>query len=322
MRILTPFLIIGLLATCGCGGIAPAESAYAADGQKEAWIAGKTQPAPGRRAKIAPTVLHPVVEVKAKLGDRVKKEQPLVKLDDDEPQADVRSKKALYEELKASLSRLKEEPRTEEQNEARAALANFKICREEAQQILERLEPLFRKGSVAEQRFHEARHQLAKCQADEAAAEARLARLLKRPFVREVAELEARIKAAAENVKGAEAELEHYTIVSQIDGVVASLDVSPGMVSRPGTSEWGEVLDLSVIDVRCEVSPEIADTLRVDQAAEVRLNGKSSGGMMGKIAYIGIAANEKTGLIPVLVSLDNPESRLRCYIGVKVRFRE
>jgi multidrug resistance efflux pump len=308
---------------CGCGGPSVARQAQAAeagDADNGSWLAGKTQPAHGRMAKIAPTVLHPVVEVMVKVGDKVKKNQPLVKIDDDEPQADVRAKKAVHDELKTSLARLKEEPRREEQEEARANLANCKISCDEAQQTFERLEALFRKGSVAEQRYHEVKHQLAKCNADHAAATARLARLLKRPFEREVAELEARIKAAAEIVKNAEAELEHYTVFSQIDGIVASLDVCPGMVSRPGTSEWGEVLDLSVIDIRCEVSAETADALRVDQTAEVRVNGRSTGGMTGKIAFIGIAADRKTGLIPVLVRADNPDGRLRCYVDVKVRF--
>jgi HlyD family secretion protein len=317
------FPIFCIAFTCGCGGpsaINQAGAAETGDSDNPSWLAGKTQPAPGRIAKIQPAVLHPVVEVMVKLGDKVKKEQPLVKIDDDEPQADVRSKKAAYEELKASLARLKEEPRKEEQSEARAVLANYKVCREEAEHVLARLEPLFRSGGIAEQRYHEARHQLAKCQADEAAGDARLARLLKRPFEREVAELEARVKAAAENVKGAEAELEHYTVTSQIDGVVSSLDVQLGMVSRPGTTDWGEILDLSVIDVRCDVSAEIADSLRTAQAAEVRANGRSAGGLSGKIAFIGIAADPKSGRIPVLVRLDNPEGRLRCYVEVKVRF--
>jgi multidrug resistance efflux pump len=314
-------LTVGLSAACGCGvETRQSHAAEPANADNGSWIAGKTRPSPGRLAKIAPSVLHPVVEVNVKLGDRVKKEQPLVKLDDDEPQADVRSKKAIHEELKASLARLKEEPRQEEQNEAKANLDILRIVREESEQIFDKLEPLARRGAVAEHRYHEARHQVNKAKADQSAAAARLARLQKRPFEREVAELEARIKAAAENIKAAEAELEHFTVVSQIDGVVASLDVSLGMVSRPGTSEWGEVLDLSVLDVRCEVSLETADALRVDQAAEVRVNGRSSGGMPGKVAYIGIAADKKTGLIPVLVRLDNQEGRLRCYVGVKVRF--
>jgi multidrug resistance efflux pump len=52
---------------------------------------------------VAPAVLHPVVEVMASPGDRVKKGQPLVKLDDDEPRADVRSRKAALESAEIAL---------------------------------------------------------------------------------------------------------------------------------------------------------------------------------------------------------------------------
>src|SRR5262249_41254492 len=141
MRFVVLFLVLALTISSGCGGPRAVKSAFAAepaDGEKGAWVTGKTQPAPGRVARIAPTVLHPVVEVRVKLGDRVKKTQPLVKRDDDEPQADVRAKKATHEELKAGLARLKEEPRHEEQNEARANLDSLKIVLEEAEQIFEK----------------------------------------------------------------------------------------------------------------------------------------------------------------------------------------
>ena len=102
------------LAAFGCGQAGPSLEANASAGdtvatESASWLTGKTQPAPGHVAKIAPVVLHPVVEVKVKTGDRGKKDQPLVKLDYDEAQADVRAKKAAYKELKASLARLKEE---------------------------------------------------------------------------------------------------------------------------------------------------------------------------------------------------------------------
>src|SRR4051812_41964593 len=58
---------------------------------------GRTQCVPGRKAIIAPVPLHPVEEVLVAPGDRVNKGQVLVKLDDDEPKADVRSKKAQLE---------------------------------------------------------------------------------------------------------------------------------------------------------------------------------------------------------------------------------
>src|SRR5205085_2632506 len=83
-------------------------------------------------------------------------------------------------------------------------------------------------------------------------------------------------RAATAALESAQAELEHYTVTAMIDGVVAWLEVHPGMVSRPGTTVWGEILDLSEIDVRCELTHDHADRITVGQAAEVRLLGKKT----------------------------------------------
>ena len=57
---------------------------------------------PGRRGIIAPVPLHPVLEVKVVPGQRVKKGQELVILDDDEARADVRLKQALLDSVRQS----------------------------------------------------------------------------------------------------------------------------------------------------------------------------------------------------------------------------
>src|SRR5205823_11078602 len=64
-------------------------------------VSGKTQPVPGRVGHIAPAVLHPVTGVLVALGDRVKAGQRLVTLDADEPEAEVRAKRAALAELEA-----------------------------------------------------------------------------------------------------------------------------------------------------------------------------------------------------------------------------
>jgi multidrug efflux pump subunit AcrA (membrane-fusion protein) len=66
-------------------------------------VPGLTQCIPTRKSTIAPVPLHPVVDVLVTLGDRVKKGQPLVKLDDDEAQADVRGKHAALESARIAL---------------------------------------------------------------------------------------------------------------------------------------------------------------------------------------------------------------------------
>jgi multidrug resistance efflux pump len=281
---------------------------------------GRTQPAPGRSATIAPAVLHPVVKVLVLPGDRVKKDQALVKLDDDEPQADVRAKKAALAGLQASLARLKALPREQEQAEARAALDAARVIAQEAREVMSHLEPLQRQGAVPERSFHAAAMARDRTAAEERVAATRLEQLLKRPVALEVAEAEAKVAEAKAAVEAAEAELEHYTVTAAIDGVVSWLGVNPGAVPRPGVAVWGEILDLREIDVRCDLAPEQADRVTVGQAAEVRRNGKRDERWEGRVAYVGIAADQQTGRVPVLVRLTDAKERLRCYVPVEVRF--
>ena len=142
--------------------------------------------------------------------------------------------------------------------------------------------------------------------------------MTKRPFSLEVAELEARLAAALEGVKSAEAELEHFTLMAPLEGVIGSLNVKIGMVSRPGTTVWGEILDLREIDVQSEVTPAQAESIVVGQPGEVTQNN-STVKLTGKVVCVGVAADAKTGKIPVIVRCENPESRVRCYVDVRVK---
>jgi multidrug resistance efflux pump len=284
----------------------------------ETWeVTGKTIPTPHGIARIANVPIHPVEKVHVYPGKRVKKNDVLIELDRDEPEADVRAKAASLKEMEACLERLKREPRHADHEEARASVDSARINALTSKQFLERLEPLREKGSVPEQRYQEARANKLRYEAEERASRARLERLLKRPLTWELNELQARINTARGNLEAAKADLEHYTIQAPIDGVISWLDVCPGTVSRPGTAVWGEILDLRQIDVRCEVTPQQADRLVKNQRAQV-IAGKQK--FPGKVVMIGIAADKRTGRVPVLVRIEKANERLRCYVPVKVRF--
>ncbi len=244
-----------------------AEPKSAPDSANPLDFAGKTQPAPGKSALICPVPLHPVEEVLVKAGDHVKREQVLIKLDADEPKADVRAKEANLESSRVSLK--------------------------QARELMDRLRSLKEQGAIADQRWREAKSGMEKAQADE--------------------------RAAVAAVESSKAELEHYTITAPIDGIIASLDVVIGQVSRPGTTIWGQILDLTEIDVRCDLPPALVDRLAIGQAAEVTLPGTDVK-IVGKVVVIGIAADAQSGKVPVLVRLENKAGKLRCYVDVKVRF--
>jgi membrane fusion protein (multidrug efflux system) len=131
---------------------------------------------------------------------------------------------------------------------------------------------------------------------------------------------EAEQRAAQAALDSAEAELEHFSVGAVIDGVVSRLDVYPGLVSRPGTAIWGEIVDLRELDVRCELTPEQADAVLLGRAVEVCAAAGEHPLPAARVVFIGPVADPKTGLVPVLVRLPNSEERLRCGVPVTVRF--
>jgi RND family efflux transporter MFP subunit len=231
-------------------------------------VAGRTECPPKKRAMITPVPLHPVEVVHVAVGDRVKKEQPLVELDADEQKAVVRAKTA--------------------------ALENAEVMFKEAKRYHEAVEDHAR--SLPAQKCFDARAAALKAEAD--------------------------VRAAKAMLEAEKAELEHYTVVAPIDGVVNRLDVYPGTVVRPGTVVWGEILDLSEIDVRAELKPDEADRIAVGQSAEVRSKAKNELYGTGKVIFISFAADPKTNLVPVIVRMPNPQWRLRAEVPVTVRFTE
>jgi RND family efflux transporter MFP subunit len=131
---------------------------------------------------------------------------------------------------------------------------------------------------------------------------------------------EAEQRAAQAALDSAEAELEHFSVGAVIDGVVSRLDVYPGLVSRPGTAIWGEIVDLRELDVRCELTPEQADEVLLGRDVDVRAAAGEHPLPAARVVFIGPVADPKTGLVPVLVRLSNSEERLRCGVPVTVRF--
>jgi multidrug resistance efflux pump len=317
-------LCYGLLLWSGQISAGPERQASAQEGNASADLSGeftgRTQPAPGRSATIAPVVLHPVDAVPVKLGDRVKKDQVLVVIDADEQKAVVEAKKAALAEMKAGLVKFKAQPREQERAEARAGLEATRVSLKEARRFLERVEDLWVSGALSEKVYFDGMAARARFEAEERAAVARLEKLLKMPIAEEITELEAKIATAEANLKAELFELEHYTVQAPIAGVITRLEVNVGMVSRPGTTNWGDILDLSELDVRCELTSRQADQVRVGQKADVSLPGVPDRRWPGTITYIGQAAN-KDGRIPVLIRVANPQETLRANVEVKVRFQ-
>lgn len=308
--------VVAGIAVAGIQRGAPTAEAASSSGFT---IKGRTQPLPDRHAAIAPTAQQEVVEVRVKLGDTVKEDQILIKLADDEAQAELQGAQAKLAEYQAKLKEMKEDVYQREIQEAQAELAKADTATLTAGRRMLELGELIERGAVAVRDYEKAKAEYAEAQQNYKAAQARIEKLLLQPRYLQRAELQAGVRQGQAEVEKAKAHIRDTEVHSHVSGVVIELTAYPGLITRPGTTLWGEVADLKELDVRCLVTPEQASRLRPGQTARVDAPDHTPG-FEGSIVYISKSGDRFSGLLPVLVRFRNPELRVPCYVEVPVTF--
>jgi multidrug efflux pump subunit AcrA (membrane-fusion protein) len=243
--------------------------------QNESAVAGKTQPVAGMYSKFGPNRNAPVRRVHVKIGDPVTKGAALVSMEEEE--GDVKHAEAAL----ASA---------EKQEHVAQVSADL------AQHELEATERLH-KGKVVS----ETEVKMFDLKYHEAKAKALLA-------VSQIEEKKALLKKAA--VTHA-----HYTVHAKTSGTVISLHVAPGQVGRiaPDIS-WGEILDISELNVECSVPDDLMHKVALNQKVTVR-SGKIE--LSGEVTTIG-KTHDAHGFVPVIVHVKNDGEKLRCFQKVTV----
>jgi multidrug resistance efflux pump len=284
-------------------------------------VRGRTEALPSHSAQITPTVLHPVVRVLVVPGESVEKGQPLVELESHGPEADVRARRAEIEELTASLARFKAMPRSELQAEARADLDDAQVALKSAVERLTRAKKLHENGALPEGEFLLLETAQRRAEAEARADDAHLQHLLKQPVEHEIAEMTARITAAQAKMESAMEELEHHTVCASISGIVEWLNVQPGAVTRPGMGVWGEIYDLSQIDVRAELTlAQIRSFDSItDAQVDVVVDGWPERTWKAEIVFVGKVADANSGLIPIVARVTDAGGQIPCKVPATVR---
>lgn len=175
---------------------------------------------------------------------------------------------------------------------------------EEARAELERSERMFADQAIPERRVAEARRQLRVAEASLAAA-----RRLRSVY-----------SAAASGRGGGS-----WRIVSPIDGIVDSVDVSPGEAVRPDEEIFG-VVDPTVIWVRADVPETWAARFRRDADASFQVVGDdrwrtlrvTGDDATASIAYVARSVDDDSRTVRVIYALREPDESLRVGAAVQV----
>jgi HlyD family secretion protein len=263
-------------------------------------------------APIATTVKRLLV----KEGDRVKRGQLLVQLDDADIRAKAASAQAQIRAAQADQSALKTGGTQEEVITLNSQLIKARSARETAQRNVQALRRLQQQGAASAGEVRQAEDTLQRAEADLSLLEQKQKERYSPP---EVARIEAQSTEAEAAYASAENSLHKSTVLAPFDGVIYSVPVKEGAFVQGGELLLQEA-NLSNVLVRAFVDEPDVGRLQVGQKVEITWDavpGRVWNGSVNTVpATVKLRGNRNVGETTCLI--DNNDLRLLPNINVGV----
>jgi multidrug resistance efflux pump len=260
-----------------------------------------------------------VAEVRADLGDVVKKGQLLALIANPELERDLGAAQAT---LAARQEMVAAADAAALQVQATLDVATRQVGVVEAERqladvTLRRNEELFATKAVTEQQIDDARTRAAVAAANVEVARAKVASVQADLVAARANAAVARgqVAVAEAEVARVQARVDYLRIVAPFDGVVTRREASPGDLVEATAGARGAPLftcqQLDTVRVLCDVPEESAALIAVGDAAEVKVFGLGGEVVTGSVTRTAHAIDAKTRKMRTEVDLPNPDGRLR-----------
>lgn len=268
---------------------------------------GTTRPA--RTVALRSQVEGQVLELTADEGDPVAAGQLLARLDrnvlsgtEDEARAELGARRSEVVQAQAEVS------------EARAAVEQARLQAVQARTDADRLRQLADAGAVPDRDAEQAQLVL-----DTAEQAVRAAQDRVRVRQQAVAAAQDRVAAQQAVLDRARAQLAFTELRSPISGLVLARLADPGDLAQPGT-ELLQLGDLSELEVTVDLSELDLNRVRSGQGATVRLDAFPDRTLVGRVTRIAPVADPNSRLLPVTVTVPNPDGRIGSGLLARVQF--
>lgn len=293
--------------------VTPVQVATVAQGvvTSEAGLTAKL--APSEEVQMSPKTSGKIASLPVKLGQPVTKGQLLFTLDTNELSNSVREQEAALRVAKANLTQAgstSDQGLVEAQNdltEAERVLADAKLNQQRNQQ-------LFSQGAIAAEKMEEVNSTLTKAQISYDNAKQKLQSAKQKTGVQvsaaSVTESEVRLQNAREQLANA-------TVVSPIDGFVASVTGAVGQMA--GQQSVVTVVKTNPLVVKANLSE--ADVTKVKVGTVVKVNVQSTGKTIdAKVTAISPVMDSQLKAYPVEITIPNASNELKSDMVVNVTF--
>jgi HlyD family secretion protein len=294
----------------GRGGPTPVDVAIARTGflaESQVYM-GTTRPQ--QEVILRSQVEGRLLDLSVNVGDRVVRGQRVANLDDAILRAAVLQAEAEQAARQAEISQAQTQV-----NRARTEVEQARLTLQQKRADAARLTRLYRSGAISQQVAEQARTDAGTAAQVLAAAQAQV-----RDAQQAVTVAQGRLQAQLALVAQARERLSYGVVTSPLSGVVLERLTETGNLLQPG----GQLLslgDLSQMKVVVDLSEVALARVRVGQLATVRLDALPDQTFTGRVQRISPLASNTARLVPVEISLANPQGQIGSGMLARVEFQ-
>jgi HlyD family secretion protein len=283
---------------------------------------------PRHKIEVSSKILGRVKEILVQRGDKVQEGDVLLRIEDEEYQAQVRSAEATVGALRARADELKAGSRPQEIAAAQATVISAQATLRNAEEDYKRSESLANEGVGSEQDSDRAKaaRDVAKAQLNSSQKNAELVKVGPRREVIDAAE--AQLREAEANLEYIKTALANTVLKAPITGTILEKLAEQGELvtntnfggTRGAKSSVVTMADLSDLQVEVDVNQADLSKVKTGQKTEIRLDSNPDRVYSGLVDEISPQADRQKGTVQVKVRVVDPDDGVRTEVNARVTF--
>lgn len=244
--------------------------------------------------------------------------QELLRLDDRTAESNRAKVRAVVDENRAIVARLKQGTRPEEIDSARQEVLRAEVNLRLVREKLESARKLHETQAIPDLEFSQRKFAVEDAEAQLASMKAKLKLLEAGPRPEVISEAEAKLAGAEADLSASELALQLMHIMAPTDGYVTDLPVRQGMYVTAGTTLL-TLTDQTTVFARTRVPSAYLAQVTLGAPVDVRVPAFADKEYSGKILRIGRQADMQTGDVDAWAAVPNPLSELRSGLSCRLR---